>query len=107
MNHQITPFIIVVIRNHQPTRPVGQPSLFHLGYIQRLQNLSSFTPRRSTQIDYFMMGLDIEEEGGDHGNGFLSRDIAGFTLTHEKVLEFSEGRVFADDFFADGDLPGQ
>ena len=34
-----------------------------------------------------MVGLYIEEEGRDHRDGFLSREISGVGFVNEEVLE--------------------
>lgn len=107
MNHQITPFIIVVVCHHESSRPLWHPLRIDIDDIQRLQNLCRFTSRRSTQVNDPVVRFDIEEERWDHRDGFLPGDVPDLTFADEEVLEFAEGGVFADDFLFYGDLPGE
>jgi hypothetical protein len=107
VNHQITPFIVVVVCNHESSRPLWHTLRIDVDDIQRLQNLRCFTPWRGTQVDYPVVRFDVQEEGWDHGDGFLPRNVPCLTFADEEVLEFAKGGVFADDVFFDGDLPGE
>ena len=53
------------------------------------------------------MGLDVQEQGGDHGHGLLAADAAGAVLALEQLVDGCQGLQLAQLRARVGQLPGQ
>lgn len=53
-----------------------------------------------------MVRLDVEEQGRNHRNGLLPRDVSNIGFVNEEVLKALEGILFPDGLPGNVELPG-
>jgi len=58
--------------------------------VEHLQELEGLGAGRGAHVEHDMVGLDVEEEGGDHGDHLLARDAAVLVGALDELVDALE-----------------